>query len=51
MRHHYAREHVQHGLIKIKWIPTEQIAADGFMKALAGLPFERSIRLLGLADV
>ena len=32
--HHWLRQEVQEGRIKINWMPTVSIAVDGLMKAL-----------------
>jgi hypothetical protein len=44
--YHNIRDHERRGQIKISYISTEDMAADGLTKPLSGSTFERSISLL-----
>ena len=44
------RESVSEGNITISFVPTEDMPADGFTKALSAPKFERFIQLLGFSE-
>ena len=48
---HWLRQEVQAGRINIKWIPTADMPADGFTKALPRQRHERFIQQLNLIDI
>ena len=48
IQHHYVREVVKAGKIKIEYIPTNKMLANGLTKPLAGLAFLKFRTLLGL---
>ena len=48
---HWLRERVQNGDIHVKWVPTSDMAADGFTKALPRQKQEGFVRQLGLVDI
>lgn len=45
---HYVREQVKNGLIRIKYVNTKDMPADGLTKPLQGAKFLRFLELLGL---
>ena len=51
IRHHFIREKVSEGLIKLTFVPTKEEAADGLTKPLAGEAFIKFIRDLGLETI
>ena len=48
---HWLRQEVQAGHIKVKWIPTTDMPADGFTKALPRQRHEKFIAQLNLVDI
>ena len=48
IRHHFLREHVQSGSFSTTWIPTTDMPADIFTKALPSILFSRHRDVLGL---
>jgi hypothetical protein len=46
--YHNIRDRQSHGQIKIEYVPTDKMIADGLTKPLAGLTFEKYVSLLGL---
>lgn len=48
IRHHFIREKVSEGLIKLTFVPTKEEAADGLTKPLASEAFIEIIQDLGL---
>ena len=51
IRRHWLREQVADDRIKIAWIPTGQMPADGLTKALSRQKHESFLRQLGLVDL
>ena len=51
IRQHWLREQAQSGNIKVTWIPTNEMPADGFTKPLARTRHEEFMRHLGLRDL
>lgn len=51
IRHHFIREKVSEGLMKLTFIPTKEEAADGLTKPLQGEAFKKFIKKLGLEMV
>ena len=49
--HHWLRQEVQEERIKIDWVPTTSMAADGLMKALPYQKHEAFIEQLNLIDI
>jgi hypothetical protein len=49
MQHHFQREKVAKGDVKLEWIPTNKMVADGLTKALPKAEFVRFRSLLGVA--
>ena len=47
---HWLRERVQEGELKVGWISTNDIPADGLTKPLPRQKHERFVKLLGLVD-
>jgi hypothetical protein len=48
---HWLRQEVQAGRIPVKWVPTDEMAADGLTKLLPRQKFARFIRQLGMEDI
>ena len=48
--YHWIRNHINDGNICLKWVPTADMAADGFTKALPAPAFTRFRKLIGLAQ-
>jgi hypothetical protein len=48
---HWLRQEVQARRLRIKWIPTSDMPADGFTKALSRQRHERFIKQLNLIDI
>jgi len=48
---HWLRQEVQAGHVKVKWIPTTDMPADGFTKALPRQWHEQFIAQLNLVDI
>jgi hypothetical protein len=51
VRYHYIRQEVQRGRIELKYLPTEEMPADGLTKPLSRAPFEAFIKGLNLNAV
>ena len=51
IHHHWLRQEVQEGRIKIDWMPTASMAADGLTKALLCQKHEAFIEQLNLVDI
>jgi hypothetical protein len=51
IHHHWLREQVAKGSIHIDWIPTSQMPADGFTKALTRQKHENFVRQLNMVDI
>ena len=49
IRHHFIRDHVQAGSFSTTWIPTADMPADIFTKALPSISFLRHHDVLGLS--
>lgn len=48
---HWLRQEVQNGDVYIDWVPTNEMKADGFTKALPPQAFTRFIHQLNLVDI
>jgi hypothetical protein len=48
IKYHYIRDLVEQGKLRIKYIPTTKIVADGFTKPLERTAFNRFIVQLGM---
>lgn len=48
---HWLRQEVKEGRIRIKWVPTAQMVADGLTKVLTRQKHEAFIKMLGLRNV
>lgn len=48
---HWLRQEVKAGRIRIEWIPTADMVADGLTKILPRQKHERFIKLLGMEDI
>jgi hypothetical protein len=48
---HYVREQIANGSIKVDYIPTSNMPADGLTKPLTGLAFSKFVEMLGLLPV
>jgi hypothetical protein len=48
---HWLRERVQSGDLRVEWVATNEMTADGFTKALSRQKQERFVRQLGLVDI
>ena len=51
IHNHWLRQEVQEGRIKIEWVNTNEMPADGLTKALPRQKHEKFVQLLGLVDV
>ena len=51
IHHHWLRQEVQEGRIKIDWTPTSSMAADGLTKALPRQRHEAFIKQLNLVNI
>jgi IS30 family transposase len=51
IHHHWLRQEVQAQRIKINWIPTSRMAADGLTKILPRQKHEFFVKMLGLVDI
>jgi hypothetical protein len=51
IKHHWLRQEIQAGNIKVCWIPTNEMPADGLTKALSIQQHEKFIKQLGLVDL
>jgi hypothetical protein len=47
----WLRQEVQAGTIKVDWVPTAQMVADGFTKILPPQRHEEFLRQLNLVDI
>ena len=50
IRHHFLRDHVQKGEVKLEFVDTHDQLADIFAKPLAREPFFKIRRELGILD-
>jgi hypothetical protein len=50
LRYHFIREVVEHGKIKVKYIPTDDNVSNIFTKALPRPKFQQMVKLLGLRN-
>ncbi len=50
VQHHYIRELVNNKELKIEWVPSAKMLADGMMKALPADQFKKHRALLGLSQ-
>ena len=48
---HWLRQEVQENKLKISWIPTNRMPADGLTKALPRQKHQEFITLFGLVDI
>jgi hypothetical protein len=48
IQYYYVREKTSDGTISFNYVPTVEIAADGLIKTLERVKFERWVALLGL---
>lgn len=48
IRYHFIRQHVEDGIIRLEYIPTADMVADGLTKALARVKFERNRDAMGI---
>ena len=48
---HWLRQEVQAGRIRLDWLATNDMPADGLTKALPRQRHERFVRQLGLVDI
>jgi hypothetical protein len=48
---HWLRQEVREGRIKIKWVPTAKMAADGLTKLLPRQKHEEFVRILRMEDI
>lgn len=48
---HRLRQEYASGRIQLQWIPTREMIADGFTKALQGQKFENFVGMIGLEDI
>ena len=48
---HWLRQEVQEKRLRIDWLPTAEMPADGLIKALSGQKHENFIKMLGLVDI
>jgi len=48
IKHHWLRQEIQAGRIKIDWVPTNEMPADGLTKALSIQQHEKFVKQLGL---
>jgi hypothetical protein len=51
IHHHWLRQEVQDQKLQLKWIPTSEMPADGFTKALPTQKHLQFIKQLGLVDI
>jgi hypothetical protein len=48
--HHYTRDLAKQGRIRLEYIPTKNIIADGFIKPLKRVQFQKFLGQLGIID-
>lgn len=51
IHHHWLRQEVQEGRLKIEWTPTAEMRADGLTKALPFQKHQKFVQDLGLVDI
>ena len=51
VHNHWLRQEVQKRNIRIRWIPTSQMPADGFTKPLPPQRYKEFVRFLNLVDI
>ena len=47
----WLRQEVQKGKFDVQWVPTTDMAADGFTKPLSRQKHEKFVELLGMKDI
>lgn len=50
VRYHWIREKVEEGVIKVKWVPSAEMHADGLTKALGTVAFRRFLTMIGVQN-
>ena len=50
VRMHYIRQEVENGSVELAYVPTDEMAADGFTKPLPGAKHQAFIDQLGIED-
>jgi hypothetical protein len=48
IKHRHFKECVQNGVVSVHYVPTTEMAADGFTKALDHTKFQRFVSLIGM---
>jgi hypothetical protein len=48
---HYVHEKIANGTVKVDYIPTSQMPANGLTKPLTGLAFAKFVEMVGLLPV
>ena len=48
IQYHFTRERIENGDIELRYVPTEDMIADGLTKGLSRTRFEQYLKLLGL---
>jgi hypothetical protein len=48
--HHYTRDLAKQGRIRLEYIPTKNMVADGFTKPLKRVQFQKFLGQLGMID-
>jgi hypothetical protein len=51
VHHHWLQQEVQEGRLRINWMPTAGMPAEGLMKALLRQKHEAFVRQIGLIDI
>ena len=51
LRYHHVRDDINEGLVEVKFVPTSEMAADIFTKALASTLHQHEVQLLRMTDV
>ena len=51
LRYHHVRANIHEGLVEVKFVPTSEMAADIFTKALASTLHQHEVQLLRMTDV
>ena len=47
---HWLRQEVQRQSIKIRWVSTKEMIADGFTKALSVIKYKQFVGMIGIED-
>jgi hypothetical protein len=50
IRYHYFREYIKQGIVDSYYVPTSEMLADGFTKALGRLKFTTFATSIGMQD-